>query len=53
MKPGSGVVWAIYVGFAVIAWQTGVLIPVLLVSLGFVMGVAATWLYARIRIGGN
>ncbi len=51
MKAGSGVAWAIWIVLAVVAWSVGVLWPAVLVSIGFVLGVATTWLYARIRIG--
>jgi hypothetical protein len=44
-------VWAIWAAVALVAWQAGVLPIVVAVTVGFVLGVAATWVYARIRIG--
>jgi len=44
-------VWALYAVLAVVAWQTGVFWWALFGAACFVAGVAATWAYARLKIG--
>jgi hypothetical protein len=52
MRPGAGawVVRAVFLLLAVVAWQTGVLVPALCYFAGLLSGVAATWVVARIRL---
>jgi hypothetical protein len=52
MKPGVGpwVVRGVFLLLAVVAWQTGVLVPALCYFAGLLSGVAATWVVARLRL---
>jgi hypothetical protein len=52
MRPGAGawVVRGVFLLLAVVAWQTGVLVPALMYFAGVVSGVAATWVVARLRL---
>jgi hypothetical protein len=52
MRSGAGawVVRGVFVLLAVVAWRTGVLFPALMYFAGFVSGVAATWVVARLRL---
>ena len=55
MKPGAGpwVVRAVFLLLAVVAWQTGVLIPALLIFVGWVLGVVSVYVVKRFQVGGN
>ena len=46
-------VWSLFAVLVAVAWQTGVLIPAVGVLVGFVLGVATTWVVARLRLGGS
>ena len=49
---GSWVVRAIFALFAVVAWQAGVLVPVLTHTGTFLLGVASVYVVARFQRGG-
>jgi hypothetical protein len=55
MRPGAGawVVRGVFLLLAVVAWQTGVLVPALCYFAGLLSGVASVYVVKRFQVGGN